>query len=466
MGVYIWDKFNDYSAMQWPCSTGFHVPINTEWTTVIDDWVTIWAWAISWWTSDMSSKLKLPIAWTYGRTGSLSNRWSVAEYWCCNQYTSDTYWYAIYLTSSQINKTFGEMKSCWLPVRPFKDEIVVPDSTWTTIHDWSWIAPWAWIFRNSTLWLISISADWTNWTTIGDKNLWATEVWSSWTLTAENTWTYFQRWNNYWFPFAWWFTTSWTRVDASTYWPWNYYYWTTYITTSSPNDWSSVRVPNLRWWVTWVVISSKELKNAYIGEYTGRLPSEYQEVEYIESSGTQYIKTWFSYSQTTWEVKAKFIPTALWGNYYTYRLGGAYNWSNRSFIMYNAYSSAYIWLGGSDYNQSITVTANTLYEVDAKIETAWTCLYNLNWTTKTISYSWSIATNKEYYIFCNNENWSAGNYWKYKVYYYQIYEAWTLVRDFVPCYRIADSVIWMYDLVNDVFYTNSWSWTFSKWADV
>jgi hypothetical protein len=27
----------------------------------------------------------------------------------------------------------------------------------------------------------------------------------------------------------------------------------------------------------------KELKNDYIGEYTGRLPSAYQEVEYIQS---------------------------------------------------------------------------------------------------------------------------------------------------------------------------------------
>jgi hypothetical protein len=38
--------------------------------------------------------------------------------------------------------------------------------------------------------------------------------------------------------------------------------------------------------------------------------------------------------------------------------------------------------------------------------------------------------------------------------------------DFVPCYRIADSVIGMYDVVNDVFYTNNGSGTFSKGSDV
>jgi hypothetical protein len=39
-------------------------------------------------------------------------------------------------------------------------------------------------------------------------------------------------------------------------------------------------------------------------------------------------------------------------------------------------------------------------------------------------------------------------------------------RDMIPCYRIADWEIWMYDVVNGVFYTNSWSWTFTKWPDV
>jgi hypothetical protein len=50
---------------------------------------------------------------------------------------------------------------------------------------------------------------------------------------------------------------------------------------------------------------------------------------------------------------------------------------------------------------------------------------------------------------------------------FKIYsDANTIERDLVPCYRIADGVIWMYDLTNDQFYTNSGSWTFTKWPDV
>ena len=50
---------------------------------------------------------------------------------------------------------------------------------------------------------------------------------------------------------------------------------------------------------------------------------------------------------------------------------------------------------------------------------------------------------------------------------FKIYsDASTLARDLVPCYEIATTTIWLYDLVNDQFYTNAGSWTFTKWNDV
>ena len=41
-----------------------------------------------------------------------------------------------------------------------------------------------------------------------------------------------------------------------------------------------------------------------------------------------------------------------------------------------------------------------------------------------------------------------------------------LVRYFVPCYRRSDGVIGLYDMENNLFYTNSGSGTFVKGADV
>lgn len=92
----------------------------------------------------------------------------------------------------------------------------------------------AWIYWNETDWLITL-ADWTwNQITIADKNLWATAVW--W------YWKFFQWWNNSDAVISW--STSWTAVDASTYWPSNYYNSNTFITANPwDNSWNS----DLRW---------------------------------------------------------------------------------------------------------------------------------------------------------------------------------------------------------------------------
>lgn len=111
----------------------------------------------------------------------------------------------------------------------------------------------AWIYQNESLWIISLSSDGISWITIADKNLGATQVWTQWqTTTQSNTWYYYQRWNNYGFP---WIdkaapSTSSTQVDVSSYWPWNYYSNNIY---RSRNDWATTSNANLWGWTTWTV---------------------------------------------------------------------------------------------------------------------------------------------------------------------------------------------------------------------
>lgn len=136
-----------------------------------------------------------------------------------------------------------------------------------------------WIYHNSDLWLISLSSDWENWMTIADKNLWADTVYNDWdALSESNCWWYFQWWNNYMFPFTWNVTTSNTQVDATGYWPWNYYNDSTFITDNA--NWSSTYNDNLRWGRTgtneamlwpcsiWYHISSKNEQVALVNILT------------------------------------------------------------------------------------------------------------------------------------------------------------------------------------------------------
>ena len=72
------------------------------------------------------------------------------------------------------------------------------------------------------------------------------------------------------------------------------------------------------------------------------------------------------------------------------------------------------------------------------------------------------------YLFAKQRyaDWRYDSNAKAKLYSCQIYNpSWTLIRDFYSCYRKSDWVIWLYDKVNDVFYTNEGSWSFTKWPN-
>lgn len=184
------------------------------------------------------------------------------------------------------------------------------------------------------------------------------------------------------------------------------------------------------------------------------LPNTYQEVEYIESSWTQYIDTWVNASNTistelvmrpnmsytseyaifgdAWSADALFLMEYQW----RYRL---HNWGN-------------YWDFANVTNEKTT------------IETTPTGI-TINGTSYSLTAS-SSYTNYNIRLFATWDGSNTSKRWRFKIYSFKIENNWTPVRDFVPCYRKSDNVIWMYDLVNDVFYTNSWTWAFTKWPDV
>ena len=197
-----------------------------------------------------------------------------------------------------------------------------------------------------------------------------------------------------------------------------------------------------------------------------RLPSAYQEVEWIQSSWTQYIDTWVTAPTNYLQTYMKINPQTVSGWSEDYRAGWAYNW-NRANVHYFGYGRYKLYAGfwGWDYNTWIGLVANTLYEITMTANNgSWSV--NMNGSTASWTYSWTVSINRPFFLFRNNENWSAWAGWTFKIYSFQMTTFNWLVRDFVPCYRKSDSVIWMFDTVNKVFYTNSWTWTFTKWSDV
>ena len=263
MWVYL--PIKDYSATQWPAPDGFHVPLQSEWQAIKDVWTAL-GWSSSAWTGFWIA-LKLPFAGVRSSSSAgVNSQGTYGYYWSSSRINAD-YAYGLFFYSSGLNPRDYSSRAGGFSVRCFKNSPVVPTSSWTKLY-WTSIEA-GWIFWSSADWLISLSSDWNTWITIADKNLWATTVWNSGDALSEaNSGKYYQWGNNYGFPFTWSVTTSGTQVDASTYWPWNYYSSSTFITrSSSPYRWDTTDNWNLRWWVTGVKPMS-ELKNAYIGQYS------------------------------------------------------------------------------------------------------------------------------------------------------------------------------------------------------
>lgn len=284
MALKYWGKtISDYSAMRWPCGVGFHVPTKDEWTALSGILFTTFNLQTSSAGDVLATYLKMPMSGFRDNTGSnVAYQGSRGYYWSSTHKSySSTFAHGIYFKSSSITVPDSGARAGGRPIRAFKDEPDIPPSTSVLLPTWSKVdfsseagVEWAWIYYHTTTWTFSITWDWINWITIADKNVWATTVYNNWdTLSEANCWKYFQRWNNYWFPWIWsseTITTSSTQVDASGYWPWNYYSSSTFITSTWARDSSDNK--NLRWWVTWIKHNPVYIVDRY---YWGKTIEDY-----------------------------------------------------------------------------------------------------------------------------------------------------------------------------------------------
>ena len=257
--ISIWTIY-DYSAMQWPAPDGFHVPLNTEWQAVYDIWTALGGWSSDW--TNFGIALKLPFAgYRFFSGADARYQGSNGYYWSSSRYNTHAA-YFLSFDSTNLNPQGVIWRSYGVSVRCFKNSQTVPTSSWTKLY-WTSIEA-GWIFWSSTDWLISLSSDWNTWITIADKNLGATTVWNSEdTLSEANCGKYYQRWNNYGFPRTWTIANqSTTQVDASAYWPWNYYSSDTFIKYNG--RWDTTDNWNLWWWETGVVTLENVITNTWV----------------------------------------------------------------------------------------------------------------------------------------------------------------------------------------------------------
>ena len=208
------------------------------------------------------------------------------------------------------------------------------------------------------------------------------------------------------------------------------------------------------------------------------LPSAYQEVEYIWRNGNNYIDTWWVPKLTApFEVKVWYKISTSWVRYWVLSNynGNAWeawltsleinDWSHTNNVA-RFYSERTSWSNTANIYSSNTLNVSWFNDLvyTNNGSSSWSVTLNGITTNGSVKTDW--YSNLTAYLFIDRAlRWSTYSHNSF-ISYCKIYESWTLVRDFVPCYRKSDSVIGLYDLVNNQFYTNSWTGTFTKWGDV
>lgn len=198
-----------------------------------------------------------------------------------------------------------------------------------------------------------------------------------------------------------------------------------------------------------IVKSMLGSRNIMATSTSARLPSEYQECQFLDSQGSAWIDTKVA-AKAPVRADLKFLLNRTGADKSIIGTGGG---SNRMYFGCHDYR---FFFGYSSYVYGSQVTLNKVYNavvnwvagdayaaVDGIHVADISSTYNVNYTSYAIG------------LFTRNLGASTVSYVQNcKIYYCNIYSGETLVRQFVPCWRKEDSKAGMYDLVNEVFYTN------------
>lgn len=187
------------------------------------------------------------------------------------------------------------------------------------------------------------------------------------------------------------------------------------------------------------------------------LPDGYTQVEYIQSSGTQYIDTGVRPNHnSTIAIDAEVLASSqdYWGMF------GARNGSSMQFwVFYDRTKSS--WCGRYSSNPNITISGAYAGRHRISLEKNVLKVDNSSSSTGTSSFSSNLTS----YIFACNNSGSAQYMCNIKLYSAKVFSGSQLVCDFVPC-KNDSGVVGLYNAVNEQFYTNAGSGVFTGGAIV
>lgn len=201
-----------------------------------------------------------------------------------------------------------------------------------------------------------------------------------------------------------------------------------------------------------------------IQSLSGSLPAEYQQVEYLASTGTQYIDTGLQFGGNySYEVDCELDNedgNQMFGMKYWYD-HCIYVWSNKCYAKGGQYSPSQ-----NGYDTGLTGGTRAVYSFSRPDK-------SLEITSENVHRSYTFSDfspeSSVYHVvlFACWTSWSdtLSNYGKGKIYGFRFWLNGELISEMIPCYRKADSKPGMYDTVRQRFYTNSGTGEFTYGED-
>ena len=204
---------------------------------------------------------------------------------------------------------------------------------------------------------------------------------------------------------------------------------------------------------------------------SGYAPNGYTRLLYLESSGTQGIDTGkYGKLDSRFVIDFCFVPKGAYG-YYASILG-----SDNPLIYATTTSRVDGLVKGTGYwkfaNSSEKQCTYIMYERGTvEFSKDYGTYTNHEFPSLTCSVqigATSITENPNSHLglFCRGNNGTFERFAPCRIYEYWYYEGDTLIQHMIPVKRKSDNVLGMYDLVEDVFYTNIGTGTFIEgvWA--
>lgn len=195
----------------------------------------------------------------------------------------------------------------------------------------------------------------------------------------------------------------------------------------------------------------------WIYKRKNKLPIEYQEVEYIESTGTQYIDTEITLlNSENWKIQCDIM-------YSEYTESRQLNGSVSAGYYFGINTNGYYEMGTGSYISNVLASLdkfdNIILSNNKENSVKTLNVNNVDIMTRTSSGNSSYNS----YIFATSGN--SKNYSKMKLKKYILIIDDVTSLELIPCYKKSDNTIGLYDIVNNKFYINKGTGNFIKGND-